>query len=68
MPGKGRAMGYSDYYKNNSHTPGSDADEEEDARENGFSIKITTGTSMSSDAGKKLRQEALKRRLKKKVP
>jgi hypothetical protein len=61
----GRAKGYSDYFKNNSHVPGSDMDEEEDANETkpGFSIKITTGSPMSSGAGDKLRKEALKRRL-----
>lgn len=68
--GKNRAMSYGDYYKNKSHGPdGTMEDMEEDAKESkpGFSISITTGTQYTKPMDKKLRQEALKRRMNRKV-
>lgn len=66
MPGKGRAMGYSDYYKNNSQTPGGSYDDEEDGRTLG--ISITFGNrgikpKKNSTPDEEARKKALKRRL-----
>lgn len=63
-PGKGRAMGYSDYFKGKAVTPGMEDDEEDDNKPSGISIQITGMGDMNK---KNARQIALRRRLAKKT-
>lgn len=58
MPGKGRAMGYSDYFKNNSSVPGTN----DDSNLSKTTMSKTTTEDEPDNAAE--RKKAIQRRLK----
>jgi hypothetical protein len=63
MPGKGRATGYTDYYKNNARTPGANVEDNDEEKDTGPksipASRAVKGAAKISAA----RKEALRRRL-----
>lgn len=64
--GKGRAKGYSDYYKNNDRTPGGSVDDEEDTKPAYGKISLLKAKRANVTADTELedkRKAAIRRRL-----
>lgn len=60
--GKSRATGYTDFYKNNTRTPGGSTDDEEETKDPRKSTMPVTGARPTPNMAEK-RKEALRRRL-----
>lgn len=61
---KGRATGYTDYYKGRDRTPSGSYDDEEDGQNRSFSVNISIPTSnRSQNSTAEERKAALRRRL-----